>query len=201
MAENLRSIADQLDEKHPIGAALIRGMARTLKEYNLIPDRISPQVVMDDRTTELKRALNTLLSIEKPKPEDLSAYWATRWSVLAERARLEITVPPCDRTAKEIEALKKEGRRLVYVPDTITLVDLGKIHPEMRSSSLQPNAGIQDESDTYGWLDVEAGVDCSYLGTTEAQLRRMLEEKGVSGMREKTYIVASQDCFDRTNKY
>lgn len=141
---------------------------------------------------------------EKPyTPEAVTQYWQTLWQVWGEKAGL--LVPSCDRTAEEITKLKKEDRKLVYVPDELASQEnrhlLGQIFPELQSYSVKKGNLITNESSQGGWFDIEASPDSPNRDTTEKDLEKLFKKQGKVGQRANVYIVGSQDAKLQTGHY
>lgn len=134
--------------------------------------------------------------LSDPTPEDFVAYWGVRWGAFGTLLKRNVPFSAIDRCHAEIRALRKQGRTLVFRPEDITLPDLGIIHPEMKSWSTYPRTSIHSDS-RYGWIDIEDVVHAPNLRTTTDELKEVAEKTGRYGMTLETYIIASQDHYDR----
>lgn len=136
-------------------------------------------------------------------PELVTKTWQTFLRSSVEKSGLSFPVgdiPACDRTAEELEQLRKEGRFMVYVPD-VDYPLLGKIFPKMQSYATQEGSPIKDKYQSHGWIDVEGDLESPDRNTTEKDLEKLFESKGKRGQTLKAYIWASQFNKALTGNY
>ena len=110
------------------------------------------------------------------------------------------SLPVCDRSREELEALKVVGRGMIYNPG-LSYPILGRIFPKMQSYSVKEDSPIKDEFERVGWVDIEMTVDSPNLNTTEPKLQEVLIAQGKDGQRLSTYIWGSQMSRELTGRY
>ena len=142
---------------------------------------------------------------ENPQdPEKVTNFWRNfvAFSVQsAEGGNIRIPeVPAVDRSREELEALRQEGRMMVYNPG-LSYAELGKVFPKMNSYSVREDSPIKDKASKPGWIDVEADIDAPNRNTTQKELEELYKSQGRKGMRESTYIWAGQASKVLTDKY
>lgn len=125
-------------------------------------------------------------------PEIVNTTWKTLWAEWGKRVNLTFKVPSCDRTSEELSQLQKENRAVLFIPDNVNLVMLGKIFPQMRSWAVQEGTTVADEQSKGGSIDIEMDLDSPNRNTTESQARDLIKSQGRDGQRLKTYIIGSQ---------
>ena len=136
-------------------------------------------------------------------PEAVTNFWQAFIRVSIENSGAEIDVPqvpPCDRTPEELEALKQEGRMMVYNPGFSYPVH-GKVFPKMNSYSVKEDSPIKDKGAKSGWVDVEMDIDSPNIDTKEDDLEKLFKSQKRNGMRLSTYIWAGQASKVLTGKY
>ncbi len=144
--------------------------------------------------SEILRGLAREYIKRPPTPTLVNDLWGTILETAIQTRRLDIPVPniECDRTQKELGALKK--KKGIWVPETeLTYYQLGIIFPETQSYALQENILIEDKfkQDAKG-IDVEGRIDAPNRNTTEENLEKRFKYRERKGMRLVTYILASQ---------
>lgn len=172
--------------------------SRPLTREDLQKKKPTEETGMD---TRLAHAIQ--LFKERPlSPESLTEYWQTRWKVYGEKANLHIIVPPCDRTQEEIEQLRQEQRKLVYVPQDVLLSPQGLVLLKTMHSHLgKKGRYFANTTDVPGWVDIEETTSPPNTNTTEPELLEQLQRQGKIGQRLATYIVGSYDSKDLTGKF
>ena len=129
------------------------------------------------------------------------AIWQARGELIDET----FDVPPCTYTQKGLEKLKKEGKRVGYLPPEVATQagrhKLGEMYPEMGSYSVQEGNPVTNDYSPSGWFDYEVSIDAPYLDTTEDQLLERTRENGRKLLSLNQYIVAFQDSKLFTDHY
>ena len=117
--------------------------------------------------------------------------WDAFWKAFAKEAKLadELEIPPCDRYASELTALRKQNRGVVLLPDTyMTDSRLWKVMSPLHTNSKLPITNFTTKG---GCIDVEMTESPSYLGhTTEEAIDGFMAHERV-GQRFPTYLAAS----------
>lgn len=136
-------------------------------------------------------------------PELINRFWRTFLEISIKTQGLDIPVPTieCDRTQKELDALRKKVS--MWVPETkLTYLQLGEIFPNMKNSAVEKDGLIKDEfeQDAKG-VDVGVKVNSPNRNTTERDIERFLKEQGRKGMRLSAFILASQASKVLTGEY
>lgn len=217
MVMNYKEISRQVkeqDAKFKIGADLMDEFAGSLEKKGLLPKRLEepglpeskPQakteVLADSKDLQLQ-SMAEEYSTQPHTPELVTKFWQTFLETSVKGQGLDISIPvvSCDRTAEELEALKKEGR--MWVPQTqLTYPQLGQIFPKMQSYTVQKDSPIKDEfgQDAKG-VDVEVDADAPNRNTTQKDLENLFKKQGRKGMKLSTYILASQASKVLTDHY
>ena len=129
------------------------------------------------------------------------AIWQARGELIDET----FDVPPCTYTQKGLEKLKKEGKRVGYLPPEVATQagrhKLGEMYPEMGSYSVQEGNPVTNDYSPSGWFDYEVSINAPYLDTTEDQLLERTRENGRKLLSLNQYIVAFQDSKLFTDHY
>ena len=172
----------------------------------LAQDNLDPQerVLMEARVQDAESAGLVFEYKRNPtSPEAVTNFWQTFIRVSIQHSEAEIDVPeipPCDRTQEELEALRQEGRMMVYNPGFSYPVH-GKIFPKMNSYSVKEDSPIKDKETKSGWVDVEMDIDSPNTDTKEDDLEKIFKSQGRKGMRLATYILGGQASKVLTGKY
>lgn len=155
-------------------------------------------------TQVLRRAIKELRA-SPTSPELVTAYWRAKMAVDGKRAKVDISVADCDRTAEEIAKLREKGRTLVYVHPELTtqdgLVILGKMYPRMQNWAVKEGTTVINEQSSGGWLDIESSRDSPNLGTRVQQAVDIFKGQGLTGQSLPAYILGSQASKDLTGHY
>lgn len=172
----------------------------------LAQDNLDPQerALLEARVQDVERADLIFEYKRNPtSPEAVANFWQSFIRVSIENSGAEIDVPeipPCDRTPEELEALKQEGRMMVYNPGFSYPVH-GKVFPKMNSYSVKEDSPIKDKGAKSGWVDVEIDIDSPNRDTKEDDLEKLFKSQGRNGMRLSTYIWAGQASKVLTDQY
>ena len=113
---------------------------------------------------------------------------------------LDITVPPCARSRGEIQELQSQDRTVIFRREKLMISHLRKIQQRLKSLIFVGENGIESEI-RIGWLDVENMTTAPHLSHTRENLARIAQTMGKYGMTIETYVIASQDHFDRRGEY
>ena len=163
-------------------------------------------------------------------PEAITKFWKAKLQADGKRIGLDISVPDCNWTEKEIRKPmtgvkgKKVPSMMVYVPQELTGQEgfdkLGQMYPKMKFCD--PKAGpitqiregiirrvreetlIQDSPDGSkkgGWIKVEATIITPNLNTTQEDLEKHAQKLGYSSQTLSTYILVSQARKNLTGHY
>ena len=125
-------------------------------------------------------------------PELVNKTWQTILGERGKRIDKTFDVPTCDRTIEELAQLQKENKAVLLIPDNLTLVDLGRMFPEMQSWAVQEGTTIADEQTEGGCIDIEMDLESPHRGTTEGQIDEFLKSQKRNGQRLKIFIFGSQ---------
>lgn len=137
--------------------------------------------------------------------EFITSHWQTLWKVWGERVNLSLDIPPCDRTEEEVKQLEEEGRKLIYVPQQLSVQKdrhlLGQIFPKMSSYSVEENNPIGNETNAFGWLDIETSIDSPNVNSTEEELKQLFKSQKREGLDLNEYIIGSQHAKLTKGRY
>lgn len=136
-----------------------------------------------------------------PTAESITAHLRDVWTERGRRIHKTYDLPDLSATPDQIAEIYQGGRRISYVPRGITLVDLGRMFPDMRSWATSDGTTVRSDQSKGGYLAVEASVDAPNIGSDEETLRTLFKSLGRKGMTLPTYIVASQDAELETGQY
>jgi len=79
---------------------------------------------------------------------------------------------------------------LYFVPDNISLEDLGKMFPVIGSHwSVQKSSAVTVASSHKGWRRAEFDLESSHLKTNEDDLEKLFAEKGREGLDLMEFII------------
>ncbi|WP_236794761.1 hypothetical protein [Amycolatopsis sp. GM8] len=135
-------------------------------------------------------------------PDLLTEAHQASWDERGARIGARYEVSPCPYSAAELESLRDNGFRVGYLPAELATQrarhHLAEIFPGMHSYALGADNVVTNVDDPYGWFDYEAGLDCPYCDTTEAELMARIAAEGRVLLTLNQYIVASQDSRVRT---
>lgn len=134
-------------------------------------------------------------------PELVNKTWQTLWTEWGKRIGQTFDVPACDRTTEELVKLKKENKGVLLIPDNVSLVDLGKIFPQMQNWAVQEGTTVGNDHNKGGSIDIEMDLDSPNRNDTERGAAFSLEEEERNGQRLTTYIIGSQWSKLLTNHY
>jgi hypothetical protein len=123
------------------------------------------------------------------------------WKESGQRIGKEYVIPEFPQTSQEIQERAKNGQMAIFVPDEFSLIDSGKMFPEMDSWSVAEGNSVKNKINQSGWLWVESSIDSPNKNTSERQLKDIFGKAGRQGQSLRTYIVGSQISKLLTGKY
>ena len=179
--------------QNPKFSTLVRNLLK-LNDGKDIPFPPSEQTLsLEEATREYKN---------KPTdPECLTQFMQSFWQEAGQRIGKNIIVDNFPLTSKEIKEKQEKGYMAIFVPEGVTLVDLGGMFPQMKSTAVQEGNSIEDVVNNSGWLWVEASGDAPNRNTTQGQLEKKFKKEGKQGQSLKTYIIGGQISKLLTDKY
>ena len=178
----------------PLSAASVESIQPPVTER---PDRKEIKVRLQQIAAEFAKQPLT--------PELVTQTHQAIWQARGELIDETFDVPPCTYTQKGLEKLKKEGKRVGYLPPEVATRagrhKLGEMYPEMGSYSVQEGNPVTNDYSPSGWFDYEVSINAPYLDTTEDQLLERTRENGRKLLSLNQYIVAFQDSKLFTDHY
>jgi hypothetical protein len=128
-------------------------------------------------------------------PQMIDDTWDAVWFMMCEEAKqdLDLHIPPCDRSPKELSDLRSHNRGIVLVPDEIMseggFAILANLLPEL----VKPlsKSGIRNYSDKGGCVDVEMDIEPPYRNERSRDMLTTFSNQGREGQRIQTYVAAS----------
>ncbi|MCL4367237.1 hypothetical protein M1563_03655 [Patescibacteria group bacterium] len=145
-------------------------------------------------------------------PENLTDIWQSIWEIWGGRAGIIVNVSLCDRSQQEISKLEAEGRRVFYLPASLSADSdrplLGKVFGELVSSAFTAWSAFKNFEEESGWLDVEWQNETPYIGTTEDYLIKQFKQKGRVLPTINAFVVGAEfkylidgEYFDETGTW
>lgn len=150
-------------------------------------------VSLEEATREYKNSLS--------RPESLTRFMRSFWAEAGQRIGKEYVVSEFPLKSQEIQERTKNGQMAIFVPDEISLVDLGRMFPKMESWAVAEGNSVDDRISNSGWLWIESSIDAPNRNTTEEQLEDIFKKVKRQGQSLRTYIIGGQISKLLTDKY
>jgi len=148
---------------------------------------------LEEATREYKSGLTS--------PDNLTHFMCRFWTEAGQRIGKEYVVSDFSQTSQEIQERAKNGQMAIFVPDGVSLTDLGKMFPEMDSRVVAEGNSVENKISGSGWLWIESSIDSPNKNTSEEQLKDIFKKVDRQGQSLRTYIVGSQISKLLTGKY
>lgn len=214
LERELRRTGDPADtERADLVATLLKNRGRDIPlppTEDLLKEKEYAESAL--RTEIINAYLN-----EPHAPELVTRTWEFFWTLSLSDRKYDFifSVPQCNRSQEELEALRKNGYMMVYVPEVLSKRETrhnlhrifqfpvfytgvnGTIFPD---KELKVFNSVSNVVDQYGWLDIEAGGreipywrDIWLKGNEKLKaLTELFDSKGRIGQTLNTYIIGSE---------
>lgn len=189
-----------VDPKDAERADLISVMLKSRGKDISLPSEeaaIQAKIESERHAKRQYRTVFTEYQSNQHTPEFLTSTWQTIYTVWSKDQNLGIEeIPPCDRTLEEIQELENKGRMVFYLPQELYEWGNGYFLETRKANAEHRNfvSTLKDVNKLHGWLDIDAGADASYMGTSEAELKEIIEPEGRVGANVNAYVVSSIFC-------
>lgn len=153
-------------------------------------------------STDIERKLRLEKYKDNPtSPELLTQFMRSFWQDAGQRIGKSYVVDEFPLTAMEIRESQKAGYMAIYVPNGVSIKDLGRMFPDMSSWSVEGDDSVVDVVNNFGWLWIEASIDTPNRGTTQIILEQKFKREQKQGQSLRTYVVGRQICKLLTGRY
>lgn len=139
-------------------------------------------------------------------PEDVARYWRMAWKEDGEKVGLSLQVPDFPDSSQGLASVEILGGNPIYVPPQVSTSEtrhlFGLMCPEMAESfALQEGNHYTNETDHSGWRYVASPRHAPYLGTTEDEMKKILETLGAESINLTEFVIAAKYSQRRTGHF
>ncbi|KKS03701.1 hypothetical protein A2W45_03165 [Candidatus Curtissbacteria bacterium RIFCSPHIGHO2_12_41_11] len=193
--KEFKTLAQYLEESGHADAAIhTRNLGTALRKTGELPSKLGLEITDGKKGGVKEEDILVQIAGEyliKPHTQELlTSVWQRFWELAASRANVDVEIPALEITEEEIKEIENSGDVLYFVPDNISLEDLGKMFPVIGSHwSVQKSSAVTVASSHKGWRRAEFDLESSHLKTNEDDLEKLFAEKGREGLDLMEFII------------